>query len=286
MKLRDNFSLSIFRKSSLNFDSRRFAKSDLENFTRKTVFECKIPKTATIKNFNIAHHKNETEIHKVNDPCSDDYIPTMSCLLRWQSELQNTLVAIGKFYCQFWLAGEQCRYDLEAIFIAQKLHKAREIKEAVEKELTYLFSPCLKPVSITKDIDYNALQTFIELIHNTSYLSKLISFDMLPEELARLCGRRYLSDEHVSWVIQNLHSMQSDVLCIFGNFVTDIERFCERQVESGQYKKLLFIFNVGYTKTAGQNSTFIAENGLTGCHFSICVYDKELKTAIYGDSLG
>ena len=156
------------------------------------------------------HYKNETEIHKVNDPCSDDYIPTMSCLLRWQSELQNTSMAIGKFSCEFWLAGEQCRYDLEAILIAQKLHKAREIKQAVEKELTYLFSPRMKPVSITKDIDYNALEKFIELIHNTPYLSKLSSFDMLPEELARLCGRRYSSDEHMSWVIQKLNSMQSD----------------------------------------------------------------------------
>ena len=103
---------------------------------------------------------------------------------------------------------------------------------------------------------------------------------------ARLCGRRYLSDEHMSWVIQKLNSMQSDVLFIYGNFVTDIECLCERQVESGQYKKLLFIFNVGYTKATGQNGTFIAANGLTGCHFSICVYDKELKTAIYDDSLG
>ena len=193
------------------------------------------------------HHKNETEIHKVNDPCSDDYIPTMSCLLRWQSKLQNASLAIGKFYCEFWLAGEQYRYNLEAILIAQKLHKAREIKQAVEKELTYLFSPRMKPLSTTKEIDYNALEKFIELIHNTPYLSKLSSFDMLPEELARLCGRRYLSDEHMSWVIQKLNSMQSDVLCIYGNFVTDIERFCERKVESGEYKKLLFIFNVGYT---------------------------------------
>ena len=109
---------------------------------------------------------------------------------------------------------------------------------------------------------------------------------MLPEELARLCGRRYLSDKHMSWVIQKLNSMQSDVLCIYGNLVTDIERSYERLVESGQYKKLLFIFNVGYTKTTGQNGTFIAENRLTGCHFSICVYDKELKTAIYSNSLG
>ena len=197
--------------------------------------------------------------------------------------MQNASLAIGKFYCEFWLAGEQYRYNLEAILTAQKLHKAREIKQAVQKELTYLFSTSIKPVSITKEIDYNALEKFIELIHNTPYLSKLSSFDMLPEELARLCGRRYLSDEHMSWVIQKLNSMQSDVLCIYGNFVTDIERFCERQVESGQYKKLLFIFNVGSTKTMGQNGTFIAENGLTGCRFSICVYDKEL---IYGDSLG
>ena len=35
-----------------------------------------------------------------------------------------------------------------------------------------------------------------------------------------------------------------------------------------------------------QNGTFIAGNSLTGCHFSICVCDKELNTAIYGDSLG
>ena len=63
-----------------------------------------MPKTR-IKNFNIEHYKNETEIYKVNDPCSDDYIPTMSCLLRWQSELQNASMAIGKFYSEFWLVG-------------------------------------------------------------------------------------------------------------------------------------------------------------------------------------
>ena len=56
-----------------------------------------MPKTR-IKNSNIVHYKNEIEIYKVNDPYSDDYIPTMSCLLRWQSELQNASMAIGKFY--------------------------------------------------------------------------------------------------------------------------------------------------------------------------------------------
>ena len=109
---------------------------------------------------------------------------------------------------------------------------------------------------------------------------------MFPEVFARLGGCRYLSDKHMSWVIQKLNSIQSDVLCIYENFVTDTERFCERHAESGQYKKLLFIFNVVYTKTMGQNGIFLPENGLAGCHFSICVYNKELSTAIHADSLG
>ena len=182
----------------VNFDSRSFAKSDLENFTRKNAFECKVPKIRTIEILNLVHYKNETEIHRINDPCSDKYIPTMSCLLRWKSELRDTLTAIGKFYCEFWLAGEQCRSNLEAILITQKPPKAGEINQAVEKELTYLFSLRMKPVPVTKEIDYNPLERFIELIHNTPYLSKLGSFDMLPKELARLCGRRYLSDERMS----------------------------------------------------------------------------------------
>ena len=50
--------------------------------------------------------------------------------------------------------------------------------------------------------------------------------------------------------------------------------------------KLLFIFSVRYTNTMEQNGTVIAENGFTGCHFSICVYHNESNSATYGDSLG
>ena len=55
----------------------------------------------------------------------------------------------------------------------------------------------MKPVSVTKDIDYNTLESLIEFIHNTPYLSKLVSFDMLPEELARPCSWRCLLDKHI-----------------------------------------------------------------------------------------
>ena len=52
------------------------------------------------------HHKNETEIRKVNDLFSDDYIPTISRLLRWQSELQNTSMTIGKILLWVLIGGE------------------------------------------------------------------------------------------------------------------------------------------------------------------------------------
>ena len=169
-KLRDNFSLSIFRSPLLTFTADASLNPALKISLEKLPLNVKFQKLEQLKTLTLCIIRMKQKLIKLtNDPCKDDYIPTMSCLLRWQSELQNTSVAIGRFYCEFCLVGEQCRYDLEAILIAQKLHKAREIKQAVEKELRYLFSPRMKPVSITKDIDYNALEKFIELIHNTPY---------------------------------------------------------------------------------------------------------------------
>ena len=40
-----------------------------------------------------------------------------------------SLTVTELFYCELWLTGEQRRYDLEVIFIAQKLHKSREINQ-------------------------------------------------------------------------------------------------------------------------------------------------------------
>ena len=144
-----------------------------------------------------------------------------------QKFIKLTIPAVITIFQQwviFWGGNQNCKilqWQYES-FIAsfrsnshcpKTTHKAREIQQAVEKELIYLFNSLMKPVSIIKNIDYNALEKFIELIHNTPYLSKLSSFDMSSEELARLCGRIYLSDEHLSWVKKKLSSMQSDVLC-------------------------------------------------------------------------
>ena len=123
----------------------------------------------------------------------------------------------------------------------------------------------MKPVSVAKDIDYNAFQIFIELIHNTPDLSKLSSFDMLPEELVRLCGRRYLSEEH-----HGLHKNLIQCSLLFYVFMETLLLTSSSPVKDKwnqvNIKNCFFFFNFGYNKTMGQICTFIAENGLTGCH--------------------
>ena len=79
----------------------------------------------------------------------------------------------------------------------------------------------------------NALKSFI---HNNSYLDKLPLFDMVPEELARAWGRRYLSDKDMFRAIGKLNETQSDTLCVYINFVRNISRF--RQKHMSEHRML------------------------------------------------
>ena len=74
------------------------------------------------------------------------------------------------------------------------------------------------------------MNAFISFIHNNSYLDKLPLSDMVPEELACVWGRRYLSDEHMLWVVSKLNETQSDVLYVYKNFVRNIRRFCQKHM--------------------------------------------------------
>ena len=132
----------------------------------------------------------------------------------------------------------------------------------------------------------SVLRRFRHLIHDTCHSSTLQEYDMVPGELARLCGRRYLSDDHMMWVMNHLNSIQSDTLCVYANFIGDVESFCQnRQAGDTFYlpSRIAVILNVGCTDSG---STYIANGGRSGCHFTITIYNDITETIMYGDSLG
>ena len=235
-----------------------------------------------IDNFQVVHYKNK---QVVNDPCTENFVPTISTLLRWQSELVKAQeIAADYFFIEFSFAGLKKRFDLSCVMDAQKLHRARECKQAVEKELSFISSSKSIPRSDKKKLDMNALGTFVSLIHEKPYLDQLEVYLMVPEELARLCSKRYLSDEHMLWISNKLNSMQDDTLCIYSNFISNVERFCEKIKNKSKPlpSKIVMILNIGTSK----QGTYIAGNGRSGCHFTLAVYEQDSGHIMYGDSLG
>ena len=170
------------------------------------------------------------EPFKITDPCKARFIPPQATLNQWQVELNRTSVAVETYAIEFKFLASSGTYDIEAVFLAQKLHKARDVKQAVRKELEWFSSTTLIPKSIHISLPVVSMNAFKSFIHNNSYLDKLPLFDMVPEELARVWGRRYLSDEHMLWAVGKLNETQSDVLCVYINFVRNICRYCQKHV--------------------------------------------------------
>ena len=183
------------------------------------------------------------EPFKITDPCKARFIPSQATLNQWQVELNRTSVVVVEAYAieyKFLVSSET--YDLEAVFLAQKLHKVRDVKQAVQKELGWFSSTTLIPNSIHISLSVVSMNAFKSFIHNNSYIDKLPLFDMVPKELLRVWGRRYLSDEHILWVVGKLNETQGDVLCVYINFVGNVRRFCQKHMSEHRIlpKKILF----------------------------------------------
>ena len=225
------------------------------------------------------------EPFKITDPCKARFVPPQATLNQWQVELNRTSVAVKTYAIEFKFLASSGTYNIEAVFLAQKLRKARGVKQAVRKELEWFSSTTLIPKSIHISLPVVSMNAFKSFIHNSSYLDKLPLLDMVPEELARVWGRRYLSDEHMLWAVDKLNETQSDVLCIYINFVRNICRYCQKHMSEHRMlpKKILVLMNVGFSSNG---KTFLGSDARSGCHFSLAVFDPANYVMTYGDSLG
>ena len=174
--------------------------------------------------------KNNYRLSLSEYPCKARFIPLQGTLNQWQVELNRTPVVVKTYAIEFKILASSETYDFEAVFLAQKLHKDRDVKQAVRKELEWFSSTTLIIKSIHISLPVVSMNAFISFIHNNSYLDKLPLSDMVPEELACVWGRRYLSDEHMLWVVSKLNETQSDVLYVYKNFARNIRRFCQKHM--------------------------------------------------------
>ena len=109
-----------------------FNHEELHNFTRKRASECYIRRTKIITGYHLVKLQ---ESFKITDRCKARFMPPQATLNQWQVKLNRTSVALEAYAIEFKFLASSETYDLEAVFLAQKLHKACDVKQAVRKEL-------------------------------------------------------------------------------------------------------------------------------------------------------
>jgi len=128
------------------------------------------------------------------------------------------------------------------------------------------------------------IMRFKSLIMNEKATKILDEFQMTTSELARLCVRRLLSSDHVSWICNQLNHQQSNTWCIYLNFVRDISTFVSQKLSKSHVlpQNLCFVINVGKSG----KTCFVGSDSQPGCHWTVLFYSRSNHTLTYGDSMG
>ena len=207
-------------------------------------------------------------------------MPPRDTLLKWKDSLQRENNAGQECVIQ----GPFGAYSTESIDTLLRLHKANAIKTEVTKELAWFKSSTPTPGMVAEHPSPTSIAKFKTLIHSTQYDQYIPGFGMDPDELSRICCNRWLSCDHILWVVQKLNSMQSSTMCCYLNYAGNVKRFVTRRLPVGTPKpsSLLFILNVG---KSSNGSVYMGDNVQQGNHWSICYLDKSKKTVTYADSL-
>ena len=164
-------------------------------------------------------------------------------------------------------------------------HKAKEIRRAVIQEIDWLSETCQKPTSVDSVPSVVLLNDFGSKIHNSSYSKVLRGIDMTPEELPQLCGERYLSGDHMRWVVNTLNQQQREMFCAYINSTVKVEDTVNRFLQSNQMQlpsRIGLILNVYKARSVKEGQEQWDVNitprfGSIYTHFSIAIIDTEKR---------
>jgi len=210
------------------------------------------------------------------DPFQSRYIPPQNLLLSWRSMLSN---AEKLSSCSFFIETDNGNLNLKTVNII-KLHKLKEIKLEVVKEMDWFNESFATPKSIASNPSIAAINNFRSVILNNpaDQISKV--YHMTTTELSRLCDKRLLSCDQMLWFSNQLNRQQNETWCIYLNFTNNISQLEKRY--GFKPTSMCFIVNVGMYNN---DATYICGSENQGCHWSTIFVDSIKKTAYYGDSL-
>ncbi|XP_072045523.1 uncharacterized protein [Amphiura filiformis] len=262
--------------------------SKLEDMDDQTMESCsridslrfRLPGVSKVKNGNIVICEDDEGKH-MTSVFQQSEIPDQQTLTSWQDQLMESVDTIptGR---KAYVEADEVRYDIDAIGSAFNLHRVRNTKSDVEEELEWFEGYQVKPLADMKMPNRKSFRLFRNLIHGHKHDTILKNYNMDAQELSQICCNRQISGKHVQWIVDKLNSMQSKVICIYGNVAETMTSSTVVRSDEASYPSIVMVSHV--FKSNGL--TRFSDEDLPECHFTLCYVDVKSKKIIYGDSYG
>ena len=174
--------------------------------------------------------------------------------------------------------------DINCINVLLKLHTAKNIQAAVQQEVNWFSKSYNKPQTVSQHPPPSSIADFQKMLYLNRYDAICNENGMTPMELAMGCVNRWLSSDHITWMMKTLTESQNDTYCIFLNGALNTDPKTYRRFRNGNANlpsKFIFALNVG----RDERGTFLGADDKRGCHWTLCHVDIVAKKIVYGDSL-
>jgi hypothetical protein len=213
-------------------------------------------------------------------------MPPKSYLNAWKKEIEefqkNNSGQAAYIDCNL---KKQTKYDYQTVNQLLKIHKALDFRKEVQQELDWFAAVVDWPADVKTRPQLQGIEQFQNLLYSSRFDAILPHYGMAAEELSKLCCTRWLSCDHVCWLLDELNKAQEEIVCVYMNFVTDINRFIARRITPRQQKPSIYIFVLNVGKDQLDGSVYLGSDAQPGNHWTICHVDMHKKVITYGDSL-
>ena len=148
-------------------------------------------------------HKQNDQINVDNISNSTGGIPPKSYLSTWKKEIEQVQKSNsgGVAYVECNLK-KQTRYDNQAVDQLLKVHTALDLSKEVQRELDWYAEIVDWPADVKTRPQQQGIKQFQNLLYSSRFDAILPDYGMAAGELSKLCCTRWLSCDHMDWMIQ------------------------------------------------------------------------------------
>ena len=254
--------------SFLKRNSKKLLPSDLSQLSRGLAYECSLPK---VDNW----HADQVRCYPNQQEALNPYIVTS---LPGKSQLQEWRRAIDKQDTTQWkyMETSKGRLDIDCLNQLTRFHTGRNIQAAVEEEIQWFARPFNKPEIAVEHSTASSISSFQNFLYCKRYDEISKPYGLSSDELSKLCTDRWVSSDHVCWLMANLNQIQVITYFVYLNGRNQLPT-SQRRFTHGKVKPSKFCFAMVEIKKVKHILEMIAILETTGP----CAMLTQLKKNIY-----